>query len=241
MFSKLLSILLLLSIPFLTIGQSPYEINWKTDGPLLGGGIGVLTISYIIGKKCTPFDEEGLRQLNAEDVWSFDRPTTRRWSLGAQKYSDLFLTSTFALPTTLLLDSRVNNYPEQLGLLYLETLVINTALTNLVKNIVKRPRPFAYNPDPAIPFNIKLKADARRSYFSGHTSISASMSFLTAKMYSDFHPDGDARPFIWGTAALIPAVTGYLRVRGGKHFPTDVITGYVVGALVGILVPSLHK
>ena len=114
-------------------------------------------------------------------------------------------------------------------------------MTNLVKNAVRRPRPFVYNPDPTIPLNIKLKPDARRSFFSGHTSTTAAMSFLTAKMYSDFHPNSDARPFFWGAAAIIPAATGYLRVRGGKHFPTDVITGYIVGTLVGILVPALHK
>ena len=42
-------------------------------------------------------------------------------------------------------------------------------------------------------------------------------------------------------AAVVPAITAYLRVKGGKHFYTDVITGYLVGAAVGLIVPELHK
>ena len=36
-------------------------------------------------------------------------------------------------------------------------------------------------------------------------------------------------------------MTAYLRVRAGKHFLTDVIAGYAVGATIGILVPHLHR
>jgi len=49
------------------------------------------------------------------------------------------------------------------------------------------------------------------------------------------------KPIVWTAAATIPAITGYLRVRGGRHFPTDVIGGYIVGAAVGCLVPHLHR
>ena len=59
----------------------------------------------------------------------------------------------------------------------------------------------------------------------------------------DYHPDAriSAKIGIWAFAASIPAVTGYLRIRGGKHFPTDTIVGYLVGGLVGIGIPALHR
>jgi membrane-associated phospholipid phosphatase len=34
---------------------------------------------------------------------------------------------------------------------------------------------------------------------------------------------------------------GWLRVRGGRHFPTDVLAGLLVGGTVGWLVPHLHQ
>ena len=45
----------------------------------------------------------------------------------------------------------------------------------------------------------------------------------------------------WISAATIPAAMGVLRVRSGRHFPTDVITGYAVGALLGWAVPYIHR
>ncbi|MEM9023429.1 MAG: phosphatase PAP2 family protein, partial [Bacteroidota bacterium] len=39
----------------------------------------------------------------------------------------------------------------------------------------------------------------------------------------------------------VPATTGLMRVLAGKHFPTDVITGYAVGGAIGFLVPHLHR
>jgi len=40
---------------------------------------------------------------------------------------------------------------------------------------------------------------------------------------------------------LPPAYVGYLRYRGLKHFPTDILMGYIIGAGSGILIPHLHK
>lgn len=46
---------------------------------------------------------------------------------------------------------------------------------------------------------------------------------------------------MWTGAAILPALTGITRVKAGKHYWTDVITGYAVGALVGTLTPLLHR
>ena len=34
---------------------------------------------------------------------------------------------------------------------------------------------------------------------------------------------------------------GYERVQSGEHFPTDVITGALMGGAVGLIVPHLHR
>jgi membrane-associated phospholipid phosphatase len=46
---------------------------------------------------------------------------------------------------------------------------------------------------------------------------------------------------VWGAAAIIPAVVAYFRIKAGKHFLTDNLVGYAVGATVGVLVPRLHQ
>jgi membrane-associated phospholipid phosphatase len=67
------------------------------------------------------------------------------------------------------------------------------------------------------------------------------MSFYTAKVFSDYLPNGQSKTLIWIGAAIYPAVVGYLRVASANHFATDVIVGYVVGATIGYFIPQLHK
>ncbi|MEL6536147.1 MAG: phosphatase PAP2 family protein, partial [Bacteroidota bacterium] len=67
------------------------------------------------------------------------------------------------------------------------------------------------------------------------------MSFCTAKVFNDYHPDSPWRYAVWGAAAVVPAVTGWARVGAGKHYYSDVIVGYITGALIGYWVPELHR
>ena len=176
--------------------------------------------------------------MDANQIWKFDRWVTRQYNLKAKKSSDIVLYTSFALPLTLLADENARNDFGTVGLMSVQTLLLNSGLTNITKTTVKRPRPYLYNEDVAL--RLKLKKSDRYSFFSGHTSTTAAMSFLTAKMYSDYNP-GDSNTVIWGLAALIPAYTGMQRVRAGKHFLSDVLVGYIVGAGVGLLVPELHR
>ena len=60
-------------------------------------------------------------------------------------------------------------------------------------------------------------------------------------MFHDFNPGSRAQPYVWGAAAAVPAVVAYFRTKAGKHFLTDNLVGYAVGATVGIMVPRLHR
>ena len=63
-----------------------------------------------------------------------------------------------------------------------------------------------------------------------------------AKVISDYHPElGRKKWLVFAAAIIPPAIVGWYRIRALKHFPTDVLLGYLVGAAVGILVPELHK
>ena len=121
----------------------------------------------------------------------------------------------------------------------MEGALINSGIIGITKVLVRRPRPYLFNPD--VPQEYKIRKKARYSFFSGHVATSSYFSFVTAKLYSDLYPDSSARPFVWGTCAVIPALTAYGRMRAGRHYFTDVLMGYLVGATVGILVPELHK
>ncbi len=230
---------LVLSLTFLS-AQKPYDLK---TGPYLGYtaiGAGLNGISLALQSKIKPLTIEQINSLDEKNIWKPDRWVVKQFSTQAQHISDRFLYASFAVPFTLALDKPARRTFGKVGLIYLQTLLLNYGISNVAKSSVKRARPFMYNDSELVPLELKLKKAARYSFFSSHTSFTAALSFLTAKLHHDLYPENRSK-IIWGLAAIIPAYTGMQRIRGGKHFLTDVITGYLVGAAIGILVPELYR
>lgn len=219
--------------------QSPYLLNTSQELGIAGASIGVLTYSRLQYKKLTPLKPEELELLKREDIFAIDRKATYNQSLFAKKTSDILLRSSIAVPFTMLLSQESRSDFGKSGVFTLQTILLNAALTDLTKVTVKRKRPFVYNEFTDV--KRKLSKKARTSFYSGHTSAVASMYFLTAKLYSDYYPDSKWKPAVWSAAVLVPATTGLLRVKAGKHYFTDVLVGFVTGAAIGFLVPEIHK
>lgn len=222
--------------------QYSYKTSIKLDIPLSVGSGLLWMYSNRLHNRKEVFTEEQLETLDVEGISKFDRVSCSNWSLPAHRASNVFLFASPAVPFALLFNKNVRNHNRSfatVGLLTFETLALNNALTGLTKEIFKRQRPLLYNPE--CPIDMKLSRNATSSFISGHTSNVAAMSFMTAQIYSDLNPEGKNKGIVWGTAAIVPAVTALLRVKAGRHFPTDVMVGYLVGAAVGILVPRLHR
>jgi len=219
--------------------QSPYQLSWKKDGGLvalagISSGLGAYLRTNL--PDLTAVD---LETLNTNQINSFDRFATKYYSPKADKASDVFWIGTQVFPFLFLAHEKSRKDIGKIAALYGETFFITTGITLLIKTTVKRNRPFVYN--AAAPLGKKTTRNARTAFLSGHTSISAANSFFAAKIFSDYYPDSKWKPVVWTTAAVVPAITGYLRIRAGKHFPTDTIAGYALGAAVGVLIPHLHK
>ena len=219
--------------------QSSHKLDEKTDIALFGSGAVTFGLGFYFMGKVEPMTEEDIMQLDPLRVNPLDRPTTKNWSPKAHRISDITLHTAFYGQFGLLLDSHSRDEAGTIGLMMLQAALINNGITNIVKGTAKRRRPFTYN--PLAPMEKKLEKNGRYSFFSGHASNSASYAFLTAKVFSDNNPGSKWNPYVWSAAITLPAVTSILRVKAGKHFPTDVVVGYAVGAAIGFLVPELHK
>lgn len=234
-----LALVVILTLGVQIHAQSLYELNWKKDGGLVALA-GVSTgLGLYLRTSLPDLTVADLETLNANQINNFDRFATKYYSPKADKASDLFWVSTHVFPFLFLAHEKSRKNISKIAALYGETFFITTGLTLLVKTTVKRNRPFVYN--PAAPLAKKTTRNARTAFFSGHTSISAANAFFAAKVFADYYPDSKWKLAVWTTAAIIPAITGYLRIRAGKHFPTDTMTGYALGAAVGILILHLHK
>ena len=218
--------------------QSPYELSSTTDFSLIGGGALTLTLGQVLENNTTILTDTEINNLNPNDVNRFDRNAIYNNSETARIASDYLIYGSIALPLTLLLDKKVRNDWLTVGVMGVEVLMVTYGVTSVSKAATLRTRPYAYNPN--VDMELKREVDARYSFFSGHTAGSAAMTFFAAKVFSDLNPTSKWKPLVWVGAAIIPAVTGWTRVEAGKHFPTDVITGYVVGAAIGYFIPVLH-
>jgi membrane-associated phospholipid phosphatase len=219
--------------------DSPYNLSLKRE--LLYGGAGALSIgvgTYLQNQLDNPL-RRNLEISSYSQINSFDRLGSNFEHGNTRKLSDYGLYAGVALPGLLFTDKTMRKDFFTISLLYVETIAIAGGLTNITKAGFGRPRPYVYGPE-WIP-GTELSSGDQAAFVSGHTSLSAAGSFFFARVFSDYYPDSKLKPYVWVLAATIPAVTGYLRVRAGRHYPTDVIAGYALGAAVGYLVPTLHK
>ena len=187
--------------------------------------------------------EEPFKGKGVPGVLAFDRGTIGNSSYQAAKTSDWFLYSSLGGLSLGGIYSRQGTY------LGLQTMAI-TDLTNLLaKNIVRRRRPFTYGTCSATSADRSCKKydrsdyDASLSFYSGHTAQVAAFSYFALSMLwftTDSFQNGD-RDWMFLVGGAIPAITGHLRIRAGKHFPSDVIVGYVAGAAAGYLIPRWHR
>jgi membrane-associated phospholipid phosphatase len=219
--------------------QSPYNMSWKEESYHLGVGAATFTTGLIFASQVKGLTDEEIAAHDRNNVNAFDRPATYNSSYRAKTASDVLLVSSGLLPLSLLAAKDTRQDFGKIAILYGETVFITTGITYFAKGVILRSRPYVYNEDFAL--SEKQRVNARHAYFSGHTSLTAASCFFTAKVFSDYFPESKYKPLVWAGAIIVPAAVGYFRVAAGKHFPTDVITGYVIGATIGILVPHLHK
>ncbi len=222
---------------------SPYNFQIKNEWPFFA--VGAISLATgIIAQNInhpTAFTDTELQNLDRSDIFFIDRGAADNWSPGSANVSNVVRSTSILLPAFFLTNHSTKEDISMLLVMSLEVLTTNFGVTMLVKNIVNRARPFTYNTD--LDFRDRSKKNDKLSFFSGHTSHTAAFTFFIAKVMTDYHPNakGKFKATVWSMAVLIPAVTAVLRVSAGKHFPTDVIAGYVVGASIGYLIPQLHK
>ncbi|SDS70551.1 undecaprenyl-diphosphatase [Formosa sp. Hel1_31_208] len=109
-------------------------------------------------------------------------------------------------------------------------------ITNVFKKVlVMRLRP-CHNEDIDGMFRlVKEYCGGRYGYFSGHASNSMSVAVFTSLMLRSKYKFLPFVMIIWAMAM------GYSRIYIGVHYPLDVLSGMVFGALSGLLFYKLNS
>ena len=199
-----------------------------------------------LGPKSCRWCERGGRhdQLNRLDRGGRD---TLRWNdpTTAARTSDILafmLAPSWALGAIAVAGSDADasrQFPVD-ALVVVQAVAVGSVLNQAVKFVAARERPFAHAGAVAPEGYEGATPEARQvdenlSFYSGHTSISFGMAAASGTVAS--LREYRLAPLIWAAGLSIAAVTGYLRIAADKHYVTDVLTGAVMGAAAGILLP----
>ncbi|MFT4677937.1 MAG: membrane-associated phospholipid phosphatase [Flavobacteriales bacterium] len=230
---KLIVAIFLLASLSTAAQYSAYEPTkeWIKSGTTLVLFGGAQLIKYNVA----PLTLGEIELLQVNQVNGFDRRTAGLWSPGHAKASDILMMASYAFPLSIAAFPDARKQWKTVGHLYFQTAVVTIALTETIKALVHRTRPYVYNDNVAT--HHKTERDARFSFVSGHTSTVAANCFLTASMYAKYSSNSLGKTLVWTGAALYPLLVGYMRIRAGKHFTTDVIGGYILGASLGLTMP----
>jgi membrane-associated phospholipid phosphatase len=157
---------------------------------------------------------QSISEVNTVRRINPDNPNSAVWT----NFSNTFKYISVGVPVGYFIAGIIhsNKVLKQKAVFTAASILLNTATTALLKNLVKRERP--YNVYTGI-FPNKIESDY--SYPSGHTSsafaTATSLAIATKKWYV-------AVPaFAWS------AGVGYSRLYLGQHYPSDVMMGAFVG------------
>jgi membrane-associated phospholipid phosphatase len=245
---------------------SIYRVEPLIDGI---GSLGMLGVGILIdaekdrwaglspcGREGRPPTKEELESFEAlldgegvcgrDRVGAFELFVVENQSQGARLASDILLVAMGALPYGFSLIDVFASGVEKPGLRFgEESLVAFEAQAatllgvNILKVMVKRPRPLTHN--EGRPKVERFAGDARLSFPSGHAAFAFASASLVAYGAAARHGNSAVTWVSGSLAYLTAAAVAYLRVAGGKHFLTDVVAGAVAGIAAGLIVPALHK
>ena len=218
---------------------SPYHTRFVIDAPIIAGELAVSGFGLYRSMQRSGLTTTELAALRKEDVPRFDRFSAGYYSAPAQTASDLLCYPTLAIaPGLLALSPSIRSHYGQVAVLYVQTVLAADALFTTSIGNLPRYRPFLYGTEGGDQRTSRIETN---SFFAGHTAHTAAATFFAAKVFHDFNPDSPAQPYVWGAAAAVPAAVAYCRIKAGKHFLSDNIVGYAVGATAGVVIPQLHK
>lgn len=219
--------------------ERPYFLNYPVDLPIMIGGTAWTLYAFKPVYSKDKSSEADILALDKDNLPGIDRWATRYYSEDADAHSNYLFYGSIPVPFLLFLDKNIRRDGVKISALYLEAMAITGTLYTAGDLLIDRYRPLAYNADA--PMDERVSGIAKNSFFAGHVALVGTATFFTAAIYDRYHSYSWTKWLVYGGAAAATLGTAYLRLRAGRHFPTDIIVGTAIGMGSGLLVPFLHR
>jgi membrane-associated phospholipid phosphatase len=259
----LYTVISVLLILVLTINQKNYwkdykaiTLNFKTEIIICLVCIGLSYASIELQKRKannhSPFEIGSFEKSDIERINFIDRVVAGRWDIIAKDNGKTFKhIAIYLIPLSLLFFIGSAKRRLILFFVFSQGYVLTESLTGLAKGLVDRFRPFMYMTQNEID-KLGLKAkekfledvfdnDIQNSFFSGDASITAFGFIFFAASYGSIYKDSSLKWLIWSISIIGVVLGCYFRTVSGKHFPTDVFIGGLVGTSIAIGILKIHK
>lgn len=245
-----LALAALLSLPLPSAAQGrpfPYALSLG-DGAHLAAGAALSALGNALGGTALPTAAE-VAEYDPDDVNAFDRWATGQLSSAWGPRSDvgryaLLGTGTLVTFGPPLLTGRLGD-AFTLGVMFTEAYLLVSGATYSSKRLTRRLRPYVYNTDLSVEERVERAAGdvggVAESFWSGHAAGAFVVATLVSTIYGDLHGPTTASRVLWGSTLAAAGFTSWARVAAGKHYPSDVLAGALVGSAVGVLIPRLHR
>jgi membrane-associated phospholipid phosphatase len=225
----------LVSSPAAADDGPTYALRLDRDLPVLGVAAAMAASSVVRAETPPPWCAP---RCDPSRVNAFDRATAGVYRPSWSRASDVGVGALLAANVvTVALDEGFGNMLND-AVVIAQAILASQGLATLTSAAVRRPRPYAYGDDA--PLGERTDPYAALSFFSGHTTTAFAAAVVLHRTLARRHPESSLPNIVLGSTLAVAAFVGAGRVLSGNHFPTDVLTGAVVGSSAGVLVPALH-
>jgi membrane-associated phospholipid phosphatase len=215
---------------------SPYRFRLALDLPITGLGLATASAALIEPKvpdclpACTP----------PPSLNGLDERVLGNHSPAAHATADVLVFALLGLPHALNLVATSGKDGAWLedAAISAEAVVLAQGLTQLTKAAVGRYAPIVY--DASVPLEERTSKDALGSFWSGHTATAFAAATSFAVSYWLRRPNDPWKWVVLATLESTALAVGFLKIRAGYHYPSDILAGAIAGASTGVLVPMLH-
>ena len=128
------------------------------------------------------------------------------------------------------------------ALMFVEAFALENALNQIVRSVQIWPRPFVYaKRGEGAKKAASAHGEAYGSFYSGHASAAFTVAIFTGDWFSEVYPNSKYKPLVWASSFALASGVAALRVVAGKHYPSDVLVGALMGTGVSLGILKLHE